>query len=101
RMARFALVATLLTALPAVAAEPIPPPPPPVPAAAQAPPPGGHFDPAAATEAWLATMPPDARARSDAYFEGGYWLQLWGFLYTLGVAWVLLGSGLSVRLRNL
>ena len=33
--------------------------------------------------------PPDAaeqRANSDAYFEGGYWLILWGFLCGLGVA---------------
>ena len=101
RMARLALVVALLTPIAALAAEPMPPPAPAVPAAAQAPPPGGTFDPVAATEAWLATLPPDARARSDAYFEGGYWLQLWGFLYGLGVAWVLLGSGLSVRLRNL
>jgi len=95
---------TSFPALPAWAAEasePIPPPAPAVPAAAQAPPPGGHFDPVAATEAWLATMPPDARARSDAYFEGGYWLQLWEFLYGLGIAWVLLGSGLSARMRDL
>jgi STE24 endopeptidase len=81
--------------------EPTPPAPPAVPLAAQAPPPGGHFDPVVATEAWLATLPPDFRARSDAYFEGTYWLQLWGFLYGLGVAWLLLGTGLSVRLRNL
>jgi len=91
----------LLTSVPAVATEPLPPPAPAVPAAAQAPPPGSYFDPVAATEAWLATLPADARARSDSYFEGGYWLQLWGFLYGLGVAWVLLGSGLSARLRDL
>jgi STE24 endopeptidase len=54
-----------------------------------------------ATEAWLATLSPAARARSDAYFEGGYWLLLWDFLYGLGVAWVLLGTGLSVKMRNL
>jgi STE24 endopeptidase len=101
RMIRCALVAALLTSVPALAAEPVPPPAPQVPAAAQAPPPGGHFDPVAATEAWLDTLPPDARARSDAYFEGGYWLQLWGFLYGLGAAWLLLGTGLSVRMRNL
>lgn len=59
------------------------------------------FDAAAATEAWLARMPPEQRARSDAYFEGGYWLQLWGLLYTLGVAWIFLGTGLSARLRDL
>jgi STE24 endopeptidase len=104
RMIQLTLVAALLCPLPvrsATAAEPTPPPPPPVPLAAQAPPPGGRFDPVAATEAWLGTLPAAARARSDAYFEGGYWLLLWGFLYGLGVAWVLLGTGLSVAMRNL
>jgi Zn-dependent protease with chaperone function len=58
------------------------------------------FDPAAATRAYLDRMTPEKRARSDAYFEGGYWLQLWGLLYGLGVAWLLLGSGLSRRMRD-
>jgi Zn-dependent protease with chaperone function len=60
-----------------------------------------HFDPQAATEAYLARMTPEQRARSDSYFEGGYWLQLWGFLYGLAVAWLLLGSRLSARMRDL
>ena len=30
----------------------------------------------AATQAYLATVPEAARLRSDAYFEGGYWLIL-------------------------
>ena len=34
------------------------------------------FDPNAATEAYLATLSGAARAKSDAYFEGGYWLIL-------------------------
>lgn len=38
------------------------------------------FDADAATQAWLATLNGAARARSDAYFEGGYWLILWGTL---------------------
>ena len=58
------------------------------------------FDPAAATQEYLDRLSPDERARSDAYFEGGYWLQLWGFLDGLGVAWLLLGSGLSRRMRD-
>jgi len=41
------------------------------------------------------------RARSDAYFEGGYWLQLWDFLLGVTVNFVLLGTGLSSRMRNL
>ena len=43
------------------------------------------FDPVAATSAYLATIPADARARSDAYFEGGYWIYLWNFLITVTV----------------
>ncbi len=52
-----------------------------VPAAAQ---PSAHFDANAATEAYMAMIPPAATARSNAYFEGGYWLILWDFLYSLG-----------------
>lgn len=58
------------------------------------------FDVEAATEAYLAQVPADKRARSDAYFEGGYWLQLWNYLLALGVAWLLLGTRLSARLRD-
>ena len=53
-----------------------------------------------ATRAWLDTMSPAARAKSDAYFEGGYWLLLWDFVVTLLVAWLLLGTGLSAGLRD-
>src|SRR5580704_1459091 len=60
----------------------------------------GHFDPDAATAAYLATMTPAARARSDAYFEGGYWLTLWDFLFGLLLAWALLGWRFSTRMRD-
>jgi STE24 endopeptidase len=56
------------------------------------------FDAEAATRAWLATLDPVARARSDAYFEGGYWLLLWGALITAGLCWLALRSGLAARL---
>lgn len=72
-------------------------PPMPVPAAAQ---PSAHFDVDAATNAYLAMIPPSARARSDAYFEGGYWLLLWDFLYTVAVALLLLGSKASAAMRD-
>lgn len=73
-----------------------------VPAGALAAPPAtAGFDVEAATDAYLARLSPEARARSDAYFEGGYWLQLWDIVYTLGVAWLLLGTGLSARMRDL
>ena len=68
-----------------------------VPPAAQASP---TFDPAVATDAYLATVPPDKRARSDAYFEGGYWLQLWNFLYGTIILWGLLAFGWSAAMRD-
>jgi STE24 endopeptidase len=73
----------------------------PVPAPAAAAAPQGAFDPVAATDAYMARLSPEKRARSDAYFEGGYWLTLWSFLYGLGVAGLLLGSRLSARMRDL
>jgi STE24 endopeptidase len=56
------------------------------------------LDPAAATRGWLDTVPAETRARSDAYFEGGYWLILWNFLLGAAISILLLGSGLSARL---
>jgi STE24 endopeptidase len=74
------------------------------PAAAAASPPaassGPAFDVKAATDAYLAKVPPDKKARSDAYFEGGYWLQLWDFLLSSAVLILLLHSRLSARMRN-
>ena len=43
------------------------------------------LDARAPTEQYLASLPAAARARSDAYFEGGGWIRLWGFLITAGV----------------
>jgi Zn-dependent protease with chaperone function len=60
--------------------------------------PGVRFDPAAATAAYIATIPAQSRARSDAYFEGGYWIQLWGFVITVGLMLLLLNLGWSRRL---
>ena len=57
-------------------------------------------DPATATRAWLDTVPADKRAKSDAYFEGGYWLILWNFLVNAAIAIFLLSSGISARLRD-
>jgi STE24 endopeptidase len=63
--------------------------------------PAGISDPAAATRAWLDTMPADEKARSDAYFEGTYWLILWNFLLTVAIALLFLTTKLSARLRDL
>jgi len=62
--------------------------------------PGPGFSVERATRAYLDSVPADARARSDAYFEGGYWLRLWALLYGLGVAALLLYGRLSARLRD-
>ena len=59
------------------------------------------FDVNPAVNAYLAKMPPAQRARSDAYFEGGYWLILWDFLVTVVVMWLLLHFRWSGRMRNL
>ncbi len=57
-------------------------------------------DPATATRAWLDTVPADKRAKSDAYFEGGYWLILWNFLLAAAISIFLLASRISARLRD-
>jgi STE24 endopeptidase len=46
-------------------------------------------------------MPPARRARSNAYFEGGYWLLLWDFLSTVFVMWLMLRFRWSTRMRDL
>src|SRR2546429_3015583 len=88
------LLAVLLGAVPADLVPPSPPP-----AAARGA--SGSIDPAAATRAYLDQVPAEQRARSDAYFEGGYWLQLWTFLWTAAVFILLLQTGVSARMRDL
>jgi len=63
--------------------------------------PSANFNAEAATNAYLAQIPADARARSDAYFEGGYWMILWDFLYGAVVMLLLLNLGWSAAMRNL
>ena len=62
--------------------------------------PSTTFDVKAATDAYLAKVPADKRARSDAYFEGGYWLIFWDFLLSAGILLALLETGLSARMRD-
>ncbi len=68
-----------------------------VPAAAQA---SANFNVDAATEAYMAQIPPEARTRSDAYFEGGYWLQLWDFLLASAISLLLLQTRWSAKMRD-
>ncbi|HMI40055.1 MAG TPA: M48 family metallopeptidase [Sphingomicrobium sp.] len=54
-----------------------------------------NFNVEAATRAYLDTLQGAARAKSDAYFEGGYWLILWGTLVALVTNWITLHFGWS------
>jgi STE24 endopeptidase len=58
------------------------------------------LDPAAATQTWLDSVPQEKREKSDAYFEGGYWLVLWNYLVAAGISISLLSSRISARLRD-
>jgi STE24 endopeptidase len=69
-----------------------------VPDAAKASP---NFSAEAATDAYIAEMPAAARERSDKYFEGGYWLILWDFLYGVAVALIILNFRWSAKMRDL
>ena len=58
------------------------------------------LDPAAATKAWLDSVPQDKREKSNAYFEGGYWLLLWNYLLAAAISILLLASRISASLRD-
>lgn len=53
------------------------------------------FDVNAAMRAYLDMVAGPIRARSDAYFEGGYWMLLWGTLIAVGIHWLVLRLGWS------
>ena len=59
------------------------------------------FNVDAAVEAYFTKMPPEKRAQSNAYFEGGYWLVLWDFLSSVFVMWLMLRFQWSAWMRNL
>jgi Zn-dependent protease with chaperone function len=94
----FAL-SVLAAASPAFAQDPSPSPSP-APSAYPTPSIAPGTDPATATRAWLDTVPPDKRQKSDAYFEGGYWLILWNFLVSAAISIFLLASRISARVRD-
>ncbi|MES2104325.1 MAG: M48 family metallopeptidase [Pseudomonadota bacterium] len=57
-------------------------------------------DPVAATDAYMARISPAAKVRSDAYFEGAYYLQALSFIVTVAICWLILASGVLARLRD-
>ncbi|GGL23117.1 M48 family metalloprotease [Caulobacter rhizosphaerae] len=58
------------------------------------------FDPAAATAAYLAQLPPEAHAKATAYTQGGHWLLLWGFVVSALVSVLIVRWGVLVVLRR-
>lgn len=61
----------------------------------------GGFDVEAATRVYLDTLQGPAREKSDAYFEGGYWLILWGTMVAVAADMLFLQLRLSARFRDL
>lgn len=59
-----------------------------------------QFDPAAATAAYLAQLPPEVHAKATAYTQGGHWIDLWTAVVAVLVAWLVLRSGVLVKLRG-
>jgi STE24 endopeptidase len=88
----FSLLLSICLALPAQVQSGFP-----IPLGAQA---GPSFNAQTATQAYLDTLGSQRKARSDAYFEGGYWLILWDFLYGAAVLLLILTTGLSTKCRG-
>lgn len=58
------------------------------------------FDPAAATAAYLATVSPAQHELARAYTQGGHWTYVWGSLISALAAFLILRSGILVRLAG-
>ena len=57
------------------------------------------FDPAAATAAYLASVPPEAQAKAVAYTQGGHWILLWGALVAIVAALIILKLGVLRKVQ--
>ncbi|QGZ96995.1 M48 family metallopeptidase [Terricaulis silvestris] len=58
------------------------------------------FDPEAATRAWLDTMGPEATARSNRYFEGGYIIAFVGPILSIAISMVMMMLGWAKSVRS-
>lgn len=58
------------------------------------------FNPEEATQAWLGTLGPEATARSNSYFEGGYLLDFAGTIISVLVAGLFLVLGWAKGVRT-
>lgn len=59
------------------------------------------FNPATAAQDYLDQLTTDQKERSDAYFEGSYWISLWNILIEVLVAWIFLSLGLSKWIKRI
>ena len=58
------------------------------------------FDVDSAVNSYIDVLSDEEQEKSDSYFEGGYWLILWGFLVDVVIAWIFLSLGLSRWMKN-
>ena len=58
------------------------------------------FDVDHATQAWLATLSPAARIKSDAYSDGSQWVLLLGTLVSVLSCWIMLRLRVLPRVRD-
>ncbi|WP_394730178.1 M48 family metallopeptidase [Altererythrobacter sp. GH1-8] len=61
---------------------------------------GSAFDVDAATRAYLDTLQGPAKDKSDAYFEGGYYLLVFGTLVAVLIDWLILRFRFAKALRD-
>lgn len=59
----------------------------------------GNFDPVAATNAYLAALPPAGHEKALHYTQGGHWLILWGFLVSVTVSVILIKWGVLGKIQ--
>jgi len=59
-----------------------------------------EFDVEAATRGYVDQLKGEALERSNSYFEGGYWLLLWGTLIAALADWIFLKFRWSARIRD-
>jgi STE24 endopeptidase len=59
-----------------------------------------RFDAIAATQQYIDKLSPEQKAKSDAYYEGGYWTILWEFVIEIVTAWIFLSLGLSKWIKR-
>jgi STE24 endopeptidase len=60
-----------------------------------------RFDPVKATQQYIDQLGDEQKERSDAYFEGNYWLMPVNIAYEIIVAWVFLSLALSLWIKKI